>query len=56
MRGEVQSSVVVYCRLDESTAELRPGTLGHARILCGRRSVKDLIAERVLGFLRTEFW
>jgi hypothetical protein len=56
LKGDVQSTVTVYCRLKNSDAELRPGMLGHARIYCGRRQVGVILAERVLRFLRTEFW
>ena len=53
---EVQSTVTVYCRLDETAAGLRPGMTGYARIYCGRRPVGEILANRVLRFLRTEFW
>jgi putative peptide zinc metalloprotease protein len=53
---EVQSSIIVYCRLDAENTDLRPAMTGHARIHCGRCSVGRLVIERVLRFLRTEFW
>jgi HlyD family secretion protein len=55
-KGEVQSSVTVYCRLENHGADLRPGMSGHARIATGRRSPGLLLVERTLRYLRTEFW
>jgi multidrug resistance efflux pump len=55
-RGDVQSTVTVYCRLDDCPAELRPGMTGHARVYTDRRPVGAILGERVLRFLRTEFW
>jgi multidrug efflux pump subunit AcrA (membrane-fusion protein) len=55
-RGEVQGSVTVYCRLEESSAMLRPGMTGHARIDTGRQSAGKVLFDRVLRYLRTEFW
>ena len=55
-KGEVQSNVTVYCRLGEHAAELRPGMTGHARIATGRRSPGMIAVDRVLRYLRTEFW
>jgi multidrug efflux pump subunit AcrA (membrane-fusion protein) len=55
-RGEVQGSVTVYCRLEESSGKLRPGMTGHARIDTGRQSAGKVLVDRVLRYLRTEFW
>jgi multidrug efflux pump subunit AcrA (membrane-fusion protein) len=54
--GDVQSSVTVYCRLENEGADLRPGMTGHARVFTGRHSVGRVLLERGLRFLRTEFW
>jgi multidrug efflux pump subunit AcrA (membrane-fusion protein) len=54
--GEVQSTLTVYCRLEEEAPELRPGMTGYARISTGRRSLGEIVADRVLRVLRTEFW
>jgi hypothetical protein len=48
--------VTVYCRLEEPENVLRPGMTGYARIACGRRPIGEILAERIQGFLRTEFW
>lgn len=53
---DTRSTVNVDCRLDGPSAELKPEMTGHARIACGRRPIGRILAERLLGFLRTEFW
>jgi multidrug resistance efflux pump len=53
---EQQSAVNVYCKLTAPPAELRPGMVGYARVSCGRRPIARVLADRVLRFLRTEFW
>jgi multidrug efflux pump subunit AcrA (membrane-fusion protein) len=56
VRGEVQSTVTVYCRLHDTAADLRPGMIGHARIYHERRRIGVILLDRGLRFLRTEFW
>lgn len=55
-KGEVQSTVIVYCRLDNRAAELRPGMTGYARIDTGRQPIGRILLNRILRFVRTEFW
>jgi multidrug efflux pump subunit AcrA (membrane-fusion protein) len=55
-RGEVQSTVTVYCRLEDPAGSLRPGMTGHARVYTGRRPVGAILFDRAVRFLRTEFW
>jgi multidrug efflux pump subunit AcrA (membrane-fusion protein) len=55
-RGEVQSTVTLYCRLANAGVELRPGMTGQARVFTGRRSVGRVLLDRTLRLLRTEFW
>jgi multidrug efflux pump subunit AcrA (membrane-fusion protein) len=55
-RGDVQSTVTLYCRLANEGSELRPGMTGHARVFTGRQSVGRVLLDRGLRFLRTEFW
>ena len=55
-KGDVQSSVTVYCRLENHGADLRPGMSGHARIATGSRSPGLILVDRTLRYLRTEFW
>ena len=54
-RGEVPGTVTVYCRL-EDPAGLRPGMTGHARVYTGKRPLGEIALDRVLRFVRTEFW
>jgi multidrug efflux pump subunit AcrA (membrane-fusion protein) len=56
VRGEAQSSVTAYCRLDRAPDELRTEMTGHARIDTGRRPIGAILVDRVLRFVRTEFW
>ncbi len=55
-RGEVQSSITVYCPLDPSAAELRPEMTGHARIYTSQRRIGAILLDRILRYIRTEFW
>ncbi|MBX7102852.1 MAG: HlyD family efflux transporter periplasmic adaptor subunit [Gemmataceae bacterium] len=55
-RGETAGTVTVYCRLSEISPELRPGTTGYARIHRGDRTIGAVYGERLLRYLRTEFW
>lgn len=51
-----RSIVTVSCRLSGHQRGLRPDMTGHARIWCGKRPIGEILAERLWGFLRTEFW
>ena len=53
---EQQGKVTVYCALDKEKSELRPGMTGHARVTCGSKPLGELVADRAVRFLRTEFW
>ena len=55
-RGEAPGTVTVYCQAEGTDVDLRPGMTGYARIGCGRRRVGEILANRVLRYLRTEFW
>jgi multidrug efflux pump subunit AcrA (membrane-fusion protein) len=55
-KGDAQSNVTVYCRLENQGAGLRPGMSGHARIATGSRSPGLILVDRALRYLRTEFW
>jgi multidrug resistance efflux pump len=54
--GKVQSTITVYCRLDEPATDLRSGMTGYARIRCGHGSVASYVAGRAIRYLRTEIW
>jgi multidrug efflux pump subunit AcrA (membrane-fusion protein) len=55
-RGDVQSTLIVYCRFDTGDAALRSGMTGHARVFTGQRSAGLFLLDRALRFIRTEFW
>jgi multidrug efflux pump subunit AcrA (membrane-fusion protein) len=54
--GDVQSTVAVYCRLDDSPPGLRPGMTGYGRVHTGPRPVGGVLLDRALRWLRTECW
>jgi putative peptide zinc metalloprotease protein len=54
--GTVPANLNAYCVLDDQVHQLRSGMTGYARICCGRRPIGAILADRVLRFLRTEFW
>jgi multidrug efflux pump subunit AcrA (membrane-fusion protein) len=53
---ETKTHVIVYCRLTDPPADLRPGMTGYARIYTGRRSIAAVLIHRVQRYVRTEFW
>jgi multidrug resistance efflux pump len=55
-RGEAQSSVTVYGRLDHAPDDLRTEMTGYARVETGRRPIGAILLDRMLRFVRTEFW
>jgi multidrug resistance efflux pump len=55
-QGQAQSTVTVACRLGEHPAALRPGMTGYARVYTGRRSLGEVLLDRALRYVRTEFW
>jgi multidrug efflux pump subunit AcrA (membrane-fusion protein) len=55
-KSEVQSTTTVYCRLERTASELRPGMSGYARIYTGEEPIGAVLLDRILRFVRTEFW
>jgi len=55
-KEETKTNVIVYCRLTDPPADLRPGMTGYARIYTGRRSLAAVLIHRVRRYVRTEFW
>jgi putative peptide zinc metalloprotease protein len=53
---ELQSTITVYCCLQEQSPELLPSMTGYARVHCGNQSIGYIFANRILRYLRTEFW
>ncbi|HEY1378336.1 MAG TPA: efflux RND transporter periplasmic adaptor subunit [Gemmataceae bacterium] len=54
--ASAQSTVTVYCQFEADHPDLRPGMTGHARVQCGRLPAGRVLGERMLRFIRTEFW
>ncbi len=54
--GELQSSVQVVCQLDGGHQSLKPGMTGYARVYTDRCSLGKIAVDRVMRYLRTEFW
>jgi membrane fusion protein (multidrug efflux system) len=51
-----QNTVTVYVAIDGLHDDLKPGMTGHARVNCGRAASGRVLGEKLLRFLRTEFW
>jgi len=51
-----QSTVTVYCRVDNEQGALRTGMTGFGRIDYGLRPLGWIMLNSVLRLLRTEFW
>lgn len=52
----VQGTVTVYCQLDNRAGRLRSGMTGYARIYRDTKPIGQILIERAVGFLRSEFW
>ena len=50
------NSVTVYIAIDGLHDDLKPGMTGYARVSCGRGASGRVLGEKLLRFLRTEFW
>jgi len=46
----------VMVDMDEPTALLRPEMTGNAKILCGKRSIFNLLTRSIARYVRVEFW
>jgi hypothetical protein len=51
-----ESTITVYCRIENPDGALRPQMQGYARVYCGKRPIGEILLERSLAFLRTQFW
>jgi putative peptide zinc metalloprotease protein len=54
--GDAQSHVTLHCRLQNTPPELRPGMTGYARVYTGQRTIGEIVLDRALRVMRTEFW
>ena len=52
----ISKAVIVYCPMENDTARLWPGMTGYARIYTGRCSLGECTVNRILRYVRTEFW
>lgn len=54
--GKKQNMVRVYCSVDNNDGRLKSGMTGFARISRGERSLGQILLNRGLKMIRTEFW
>jgi putative peptide zinc metalloprotease protein len=54
--AEHQSTITVYCRVDNPDAELRSGMSGYGRIYQGQKSLAAVTGMHFVRYFRTEFW
>jgi multidrug resistance efflux pump len=57
--GEPTSTVMgvhAHCRVDEAPEAARPGSVGHARVLLGRRPVRTILHEKAMALWCAAFW
>lgn len=51
-----QSSITVYCRVDNPEGNLRSGMTGYGRVYREHKSLATVILNKFLRYFRTEFW
>ena len=51
-----ERTVLVTTRLDNTTGLLKPEMTGNAKVYCGKQLAIDLVARRMVRYLRVEFW
>jgi putative peptide zinc metalloprotease protein len=54
--ADAHHSMTVYCRPDNPLPDLRPGTIGEARVTYGSGAIGKVLVDRVQRWLRTDFW
>jgi multidrug resistance efflux pump len=54
--GTLESTVIVYCRLEHPDPDLLPGMTGFARIYCDPQPAGRIFLDKIMRFVRTEFW
>ncbi|HIB69835.1 MAG TPA: hypothetical protein EYO33_33345 [Phycisphaerales bacterium] len=50
------NTFTVYCGVDNPDGELKTGMTGFARISRDETALGSLLANKVLKYVRTEFW
>ncbi|MBM3792010.1 MAG: HlyD family efflux transporter periplasmic adaptor subunit, partial [Acidobacteria bacterium] len=56
VEGSPVREIVVQGEIENSEGILRPGMTGVGKILCGKRTVAELVSRRMVRWIRTEFW
>lgn len=51
-----QSSITVYCRVENPEGNLRSGMTGYGRVYREQKSLATMLFNRLLRYIRTEFW
>jgi multidrug resistance efflux pump len=51
-----ERTILVITRLDNASLLLKPDMSGNAKIYCGERRLIEIIARRIVRFVRVEFW
>jgi putative peptide zinc metalloprotease protein len=54
--GVVRKVFRVTVELADRDGLLKPEMTGHAKIVCGRRTIVDLLTRRLARYIRVEFW
>jgi multidrug resistance efflux pump len=53
---EAVKTILVTTEIDNSSLLLKPGMTGHAKILCGRRRLLDVVTRRLAHTVKVQFW
>lgn len=48
--------ILVSTQIDNPSLLLKPEMTGHAKIVCGKRWIIDLVTRRLARYIRVEFW
>lgn len=56
VEGGPVRQIVAQGELENSEGILRPGMTGVGKILCGKRTIAELLSRRAIRWIRTEFW
>ena len=51
-----QRTVFVTTEIDNALLRLKPEMTGHAKISCGKRPIFEVMARRMVRYIRVEFW
>jgi HlyD family secretion protein len=54
--GDVQSKLAVYCKVVNTSGDLRSGMTGFGRVYRGTKPIGMIVCGKLLRYVRTEFW